>query len=131
MRLSPLLARIQRQAPMTLPAANPCPFRTLPLRNNKASLSGTVISYSILNVYLIVCVMVDFSRLVYGTQRGDLGEVLMTPDSIRKGWTIPSESDTASISCITHCDISKDGVDDIIVGRDDGYEQFNSRRFFV
>lgn len=70
--------------------------------------------------YLLCGCMHCFRRLVYGTQRGDLGEVLMTPDTIRKGWTIPSESDAASISCITHCDISKDGVDDIIVGRDDG-----------
>ena len=61
-------------------------------------------------------------QLLYGTQTGVLGLLNIDPTIIRRGFTVmpPLSKSRASITCMDVIDFTKDGVPDIIVGRDDG-----------
>lgn len=61
-------------------------------------------------------------QLLYGTQTGVLGLLNIDPTIIRRGFTAmpPLSKSRASITCMDVIDFTKDGVPDIIVGRDDG-----------
>jgi Bardet-Biedl syndrome 7 protein len=64
--------------------------------------------------------------IVYGTESGTLGQLQIDGGSrMRKGWTVSADRKmgTASINAL-HCyDLTKDGVNDILCGRDDGSVQ--------
>jgi hypothetical protein len=54
-----------------------------------------------------------------------VGQLLMDADEMRRGWVIDPvlegrRGKSGGVQCITAHDITKDGVKDIIVGRDDG-----------
>lgn len=57
-------------------------------------------------------------NILYGTDDGRLGQCFMDDQTVRKGFLL-DEKKTA-IKCIESFDMTHDGVDDIIVGRDDG-----------
>jgi len=66
-----------------------------------------------------------FRELLYGTENGMVGQLLMDADEMRRGWVIDPvlegrRGKSGGVQCITAHDITKDGVKDIIVGRDDG-----------
>lgn len=50
-----------------------------------------------------------------------IGQILLNPDSIQRGWTVGSERQAQGVSAM-HCqtDITGDGVPDIVVGRSNG-----------
>eukprot|EP00898_Chlorokybus_atmophyticus_P008323 jgi/Chlat1/8492/Chrsp80S00652 len=60
--------------------------------------------------------------VIYGTQNGELGLLTMEPDSIRRGWVISAtDPSSGGVSCIcTRVDLTKDGANSIVVGRDNG-----------
>lgn len=61
--------------------------------------------------------------LVYGTAKGDLGLITIDPtnNSYEIVWEIEDNPEKKSeITCCMTCDINKDLMDEIIIGRDDG-----------
>lgn len=61
------------------------------------------------------------SYLVFGTSKGTLGIVQVNSDgSFEQLWEIDDGDKRNTITCITVFDINRDGVVEIIVGRDDG-----------
>ena len=58
--------------------------------------------------------------VIFGTDNGLLGELRMGTDSIRPGWLVQNVRGLGSITSVVPCDLTKNGLDDIIVGRDDG-----------
>ena len=58
--------------------------------------------------------------VIFGTDNGLLGELRMGADSIRPGWLVQNVRGLGSITSVVPCDMTKNGLDDIIVGRDDG-----------
>jgi len=61
-------------------------------------------------------------KCVIGTKNGGLSMVRVGADGASKGWTADAGPGAAkaAINCIDFYDISKDGVDDVVVGDDDG-----------
>ena len=62
----------------------------------------------------------DYVTFVYGTESGLLGEIIVergAKPSMRRGWAVHGES---AINCMCVHDITKDGVPDLIVGRENG-----------
>ena len=57
---------------------------------------------------------------IFGTDNGLVGELRMEPDSIKPGWLIQNVRGLGSITSIVAHDLTKNGIDDFIVGRDDG-----------
>jgi Bardet-Biedl syndrome 7 protein len=60
-------------------------------------------------------------EFIYGTSNGIIGQLFANNTSAEKGWAIENDDHLGGINCITICDITRDGVQDIIVGRDDGH----------
>lgn len=58
--------------------------------------------------------------LLYGTDDGKLGKLVMSGDRINKGFVMDDRGNKPGIKCIDSFDLTQDGVDDIVVGRDDG-----------
>lgn len=56
-------------------------------------------------------------ELVYGTEQGTIGGIMVDTISASKGWDVKGG---AGVTTITAADLSGDGVDDIIVARNDG-----------
>nr|CAB3225183.1 Bardet-Biedl syndrome 7 protein homolog [Phallusia mammillata] len=59
-------------------------------------------------------------ELVYGTTDGKVGHVMLNNEQPEYKWEIVNEKNLGGISCLTHHDITGDGVPDLLVGRDDG-----------
>uniref|UniRef100_H2Y5K0 Bardet-Biedl syndrome 7 protein homolog n=1 Tax=Ciona savignyi TaxID=51511 RepID=H2Y5K0_CIOSA len=59
-------------------------------------------------------------RWCTGTGDGKLGHVLLSGEQPIYNWEIPNESNYGGVSCLSHYDITGDGVPELIVGRDDG-----------
>jgi len=63
-------------------------------------------------------------KVVYGTKSGGVAMIRVGTDGAAAGWkaSLPAgmQSSKSAINCIDFYDISKDGVDDVIVGDDDG-----------
>eukprot|EP01105_Mastigella_eilhardi_P010354 TRINITY_DN2412_c0_g1_i4.p1 TRINITY_DN2412_c0_g1~~TRINITY_DN2412_c0_g1_i4.p1 ORF type:complete len:480 (+),score=120.35 TRINITY_DN2412_c0_g1_i4:30-1442(+) len=57
---------------------------------------------------------------VYGTNKGELGSVLVNNSEFKNKWTVSSETSSSGINVITVCDFSRSGCRDVAVGRDDG-----------
>jgi len=58
--------------------------------------------------------------VIFGTDNGLIGELRMDPSSLKPGWLQQNVRGLGSITSIVAHDITKNGVDDIVVGRDDG-----------
>ncbi|GBG59174.1 hypothetical protein CBR_g32190 [Chara braunii] len=67
-------------------------------------------------------VKANAKEILYGTANGYLGQLLMDTDSIHRGWVVePGMNRTGGIHCISaKVDFTKTGINDIVVGRDDG-----------
>jgi len=64
-------------------------------------------------------------QLLYGTENGLVGELLMDATLMRRGWVVDPlmenrRGKAGGVHCICVEDITKDGIKDIMVGRDDG-----------
>jgi Bardet-Biedl syndrome 7 protein len=62
-------------------------------------------------------------EIIYGTEDGRVGQLLLDPTAARRGWTVENRSQMSGVNCMHSYDITHDGVHDIIVGRDDGLVQ--------
>ena len=60
-----------------------------------------------------------YNELLYGTDNGIIGTLKLNASGIRRGWQLPPDR-KGIINCIDTFDLTKDGVADIIIGRDDG-----------
>lgn len=67
-------------------------------------------------------------ELIYGTEKGSMGQLFLDSDAIRRGWTLSFDSSLGGINCLAaKYDFTGDGVPDIIIGKDNGgVEIFNS-----
>ncbi len=66
-----------------------------------------------------VPVIAGQAEVIYGTETGTVGLLKLDSESVRRGWTIGKRGGgVASIDA--SLDLSKDGVPDVIVGRDNG-----------
>ena len=66
-----------------------------------------------------------FKELVFGTENGMVGQLLMNEHEMRRGWVIDPTLEgrrgkAGGVQCIAAHDITKDGVKDLLIGRDDG-----------
>lgn len=62
----------------------------------------------------------EYKQLLYGTDSGTVGQLLLDKSTVRKGWLVENESKRAGISVMHSVDLTHDGVPDIVVGREDG-----------
>merc|ERR1719502_2359929 len=62
-------------------------------------------------------------EILYGTENGQLGMLLMHEHFAQRQWVVPNPGRQGQINCISSIDVTKDDVADIIVGRDDGRVQ--------
>lgn len=59
--------------------------------------------------------------LLYGSSAGIVGELLFDGESLRPGWSLPASAGGAgAVTALTSHDLTADGVNDVIVGRDTG-----------
>ena len=66
-----------------------------------------------------------YRELLYGTENGMVGQLLLDADEMRRGWVIDPvlegrRGKNGGVQCVHAHDLTKDGVKDILVGRDDG-----------
>jgi len=61
----------------------------------------------------------DF-QVVYGTMDGKIGHVLLNEHQPVYKWEIPNSKNLGGISCLSHYDVTGDGMNDLLVGREDG-----------
>mmetsp|Transcript_40095 Transcript_40095/g.99095 ORF Transcript_40095/g.99095 Transcript_40095/m.99095 type:complete len:815 (-) Transcript_40095:119-2563(-) len=79
------------------------------------------------------------AEMIYGTENGIFGQLLLDDNSMRRGWEVGGRSVSAlgksaqrtgrrggGITALTSHDLTHDGVADVIVGRDDGALQVYS-----
>lgn len=62
-------------------------------------------------------------ELVFGLENGAIGQLLSRPTKLKSGWKIPADSTGAAVSTICLYDLTQDGGNDILVGREDGRVQ--------
>uniref|UniRef100_A0A061S2R3 Bardet-Biedl syndrome 7 protein n=1 Tax=Tetraselmis sp. GSL018 TaxID=582737 RepID=A0A061S2R3_9CHLO len=66
----------------------------------------------------------EATEMLLGTANGQIGQVLMDPESIRRGWMVPSEGSGDGVTALgCASDFTGDGLPDIIVGRSNGAVQ--------
>ncbi|XP_019647281.1 PREDICTED: Bardet-Biedl syndrome 7 protein homolog [Branchiostoma belcheri] len=63
---------------------------------------------------------VEGNELLYGTSDGKVGMVQINSLSPSHRWELPNEKGHGGILCLDNYDITSDGVQDLLVGRDDG-----------
>jgi Bardet-Biedl syndrome 7 protein len=66
-----------------------------------------------------------YHEILYGTENGMVGQLLMDSHEMRKGWVIDPilegrRGKAGGVQCLAAHDLTRDGVKDILVGRDDG-----------
>ena len=66
-----------------------------------------------------------YRELLYGTENGMVGQLLLDAEEMRRGWVIDPvlegrRGKSGGVQCLASHDITKDGIKDILVGRDDG-----------
>lgn len=60
-------------------------------------------------------------EILYGTENGAVGQLFLDSDSLCNGFTIENPKKLGAVSALySGIDLTKDGVNDIVVGRDDG-----------
>eukprot|EP00803_Ostreobium_quekettii_P008434 evm.model.scf_181EXC.4 EVM.evm.TU.scf_181EXC.4 scf_181EXC:15301-18457(+) len=63
----------------------------------------------------------DGKEVLYGTESGQLGQLFLEPDRVTRGFCLPNAAKLGGITAVyAGIDFTKDGVSDIVVGRDDG-----------
>eukprot|EP00164_Ancoracysta_twista_P005357 GFYU01007326.1.p1 GENE.GFYU01007326.1~~GFYU01007326.1.p1 ORF type:complete len:720 (+),score=217.69 GFYU01007326.1:110-2269(+) len=60
------------------------------------------------------------TTVLYGTDNGVVGALIAQKQSAKREWVIPNMRKLGGISSLGTSDITKDGIDDVLVGRDDG-----------
>eukprot|EP00802_Teleaulax_amphioxeia_P005221 Tamp_05225.p1 GENE.Tamp_05225~~Tamp_05225.p1 ORF type:complete len:853 (-),score=257.60 Tamp_05225:475-2967(-) len=58
--------------------------------------------------------------VLFGTDNGLLGEMRMDPDSIKPGWLQQNVRGLGAVTSLVNHDLTKNGIDDVVIGRDDG-----------
>ena len=88
----------------------------------EAFVQGAVMSLSRLRdtTYGDVMKQAKDKGFIFGTDNGLVGELRMEPDSIKPGWLIQNVRGLGAVTSIVAHDLTKNGIDDFIVGRDDG-----------
>ena len=68
-------------------------------------------------------------EIIYGTERGSLGQLFLDSDAIRRGWNMSVDNSIGGVNCVAaKYDFTGDGIPDIILGKDDGaVEIFSSQ----
>ena len=66
-----------------------------------------------------------FKELLYGTENGLIGQLLLDASMMRRGWVVDPALEgrrgkAGGVQCMCSADLTKDGMKDIMVGRDDG-----------
>ena len=66
-----------------------------------------------------------FKELLYGTENGLIGQLLLDASMMRRGWVVDPALEgrrgkAGGVQCMHAADLTKDGMKDILVGRDDG-----------
>ena len=66
-----------------------------------------------------------YKELVYGTANGMVGQLLLDANEMRPGWTIDPvlegrRGKAGGVQSIASHDITRDGIKDLMIGRDDG-----------
>ena len=60
-------------------------------------------------------------QIIYGMQNGVVGLMSMDSERIAKGWIIPNAKKAGAVSTLnSQFDFTADGVNDVVVGREDG-----------
>lgn len=58
-------------------------------------------------------------EVLFGTEQGSVGQLFLDGESVVRGWVIDSQK--GGVTAIhAECDLTGDGVNDVVVGRDDG-----------
>eukprot|EP00277_Geminigera_cryophila_P048116 CAMPEP_0173088656 /NCGR_PEP_ID=MMETSP1102-20130122/25151_1 /TAXON_ID=49646 /ORGANISM="Geminigera sp., Strain Caron Lab Isolate" /LENGTH=812 /DNA_ID=CAMNT_0013971775 /DNA_START=73 /DNA_END=2511 /DNA_ORIENTATION=+ len=88
----------------------------------EAFVQGAVMSLSPLKdaSYNDVMTQKKDKGIIFGTDNGLIGELRMDPSSLKPGWLQQNVRGLGAVTSIVAHDLTKNGVDDIIVGRDDG-----------
>eukprot|EP00698_Gefionella_okellyi_P026192 TRINITY_DN9896_c0_g1_i1.p1 TRINITY_DN9896_c0_g1~~TRINITY_DN9896_c0_g1_i1.p1 ORF type:complete len:718 (-),score=186.21 TRINITY_DN9896_c0_g1_i1:1083-3236(-) len=58
--------------------------------------------------------------LLYGTANGVLGMLNLQAMHMNQLWAVPNEKRLGAVQCISAADVTQDGHNDIVIGRDDG-----------
>jgi len=61
-----------------------------------------------------------YRQLLYGADDGLVGQLLVDGLSLREGIVVDNEHKKGSVTCLQSADLSGDGAEDLIIGRDDG-----------
>jgi len=66
-----------------------------------------------------------YKELVFGTENGMVGQLLLDNEELRRGWVIDPTLEnrrgkSGGVQAIAAHDITRDGINDLMVGRDDG-----------
>ena len=66
-----------------------------------------------------------FKELLYGTENGLVGQLLLDGSMMRRGWVVDPNLEgrrakSGGVQCLAAADLTKDGMKDLMVGRDDG-----------
>jgi Bardet-Biedl syndrome 7 protein len=67
-------------------------------------------------------------EVVYGTDDGQLGMLLMHEQHAQRQWSVPNPARHGTVNVLESLDVTKDDVADILVGRSDGRVQVGARR---
>ena len=60
-------------------------------------------------------------EIIYGTQNGCVGQLLSRPNKLKSGWKISTKNkSTAAVNCLALYDVTEDGVEEVLIGREDG-----------
>ena len=61
-------------------------------------------------------------EVLFGTEQGSVGQLFLDGESVQRGWVIdtPTKNSGAVTAIHGECDLTGDGVNDVVVGRDDG-----------
>lgn len=60
------------------------------------------------------------NEIIYGTTDGRIGLVLVDDEKPYQKWEISSENESGSVSCVNFYDITGDGSQEMLIGRDNG-----------
>lgn len=61
-------------------------------------------------------------ELIYGTESGVVGQIFLDSESISAGFTIENPAKLGAVTAVfSGIDFTRDGINDIVVGRDDGH----------
>ena len=75
----------------------------------------------------------DKAQLLYGTENGVVGQLVLDATVMHRGWVIDPAAEgrrgkAGGVQCMCVEDLTKDGVKDIMVGRDDGVVEVRNIR---